>query len=415
VLIYKPQINSMVWFLYDENTQNNFLSKFKDDNSLYGNVRYDFSLGFRARNSYFTFGAGVRVETRNTIPYDFARFIIEANLDSIGGEKKSFDFSGFEINASYYNEFSISFSHIYNNRLTLGIKGKLLAGIANITTSSSSLQLQNSGDNTYKTVSKINLNTSIPHLKVVEDAEGNIDSLKFTKIKDFHDALNMALNTKNIGAAIDIGLMYNLTNTLGFSLSITDLGYIRWEDNLFNFNQDVTYDFNGMYFSLEDTADMSSALIDTLKNKFTCNSSADPYTTWLHPKFYAGIFFKPIKLVGFGLLTRQQVIDKKLYSQYTLSVNLYPANAFNLTISYTIADKMYDNFGFGLAWKAGPFQTFLLSERIPLYWNKNIGKNSIPYVPAYAKNINLRVGINFAFGYKHREKKVRKDKSLVDP
>jgi hypothetical protein len=74
---------------------------------------------------------------------------------------------------------------------------------------------------------------------------------------------------------------------------------------------------------------------------------------------------------------------------------------------------MYDNFGFGIAIKFLPFQFYILSERIPLYWDKN--KEGFPYIPAYAKNVNLKAGFNLAFGYKHKEKKAKKDKPLVEP
>ena len=112
----------------------------------------------------------------------------------------------------------------------------------------------------------------------------------------------------------------------------------------------------------------------------------------------------------------QQIIDKNLHSQYTVSVNLYPANAINFTISYTIADQMYDNFGFGLTGKFLCFQTYIMSERIPLYWNltRFKGENFAIPTPAYAKNFNIHWGMNFVFGYRHRAKKLNKDKPLVD-
>jgi hypothetical protein len=269
------------------------------------------------------------------------------------------------------------------------------------------------GLSTYKISSRITINGSVPNLRVVEGADGNVDSLKFKDIKTIREGKDILLNTKNMGLGLDLGMNYKLTDKWSVSASILDLGYIRWKDNLHNFRQDTSYDFQGVYVQLNDSTDKGSALLDTLKDHFTYTNSQKPYTTTLSPKLYAGILFQPCKLLGLGFLTRQQIIEKKLYSQYTFSLNLYPANFFNLTLSYTIADQVYDNFGVGLSFKPGPFQFYVLSERLPLFWDKNHGKG-IPVIPAYEKNVNIRFGVNLVFGYNHRFKKLNKDKPLVE-
>jgi hypothetical protein len=53
-----------------------------------------------------------------------------------------------------------------------------------------------------------------------------------------------------------------------------------------------------------------------------------------------------------------------------------------------------------------------MSERIPLYWNKD-KKSGAPF-PAYAKNFNFRFGFNIVLGYNHRAKKLKGDKPLLD-
>ena len=105
------------------------------------------------------------------------------------------------------------------------------------------------------------------------------------------------------------------------------------------------------------------------------------------------------------------MIENKLNSQYTFSLNLYPANALNLTLSYTIADHMYDNFGMGFTFKLLFLQAYVMTERLPLNWYATT--QGYP-IPKYAKEFNLRFGINFVLGYRHREKKMKADKPLVD-
>jgi hypothetical protein len=126
---------------------------------------------------------------------------------------------------------------------------------------------------------------------------------------------------------------------------------------------------------------------------------------------YAGAQLRIANALGVSFLTRMQIIEKSLQSQYTFSLNFYPANAFLLTVSYTMADKMYDNFGVALSSKLGPLQWYIMSERIPLYYYKEAKDRY--YIPAYAKNINLRLGFNLVFG-RQRHKRIFKDRPLVE-
>jgi hypothetical protein len=422
VLIYDKQVDSTYTFMRNASTRSNFLKKLEKNNNLFGELRVDlFSLGFRVNNTYLSFNVGEHIETRNVVPYDFARYFMEGNINNVGDSTlKSYDFASLGINAMYYHEYSLGVSHEFNNKLTIGLRGKLLYGIANLTTQSSELSMlnqKNPGELAYyKIHSVVDINGSIPNLSVYTDPAGKIDSLTFKKINSADEARSILTNTNNMGLAFDIGAIYKPIEKLSLSLSILDLGYIKWKDNLQSFKQDATYDFKGLIMHANDSIDLTQAMIDTLKSKFTYRRDTDPFTTSLSPKLYAGALYQLTKGIGFGFLTRQQIIDKNLHSQYSLSVNLYPANAINFTVSYTIADQMYDNFGFGMSFKFLCFQTYIMSERIPLYWNLvkfSSGEPKVP-VPAYAKSFNLHWGMNLAFGYRHRAKKLNRDKPLVD-
>jgi hypothetical protein len=411
VFIYKPQLDSMVLFMYDQGTRSNFLNKFSKNNNLSSEVRVDlFSLGFRISNTYLSFGVGMRAESRSVIPYDLVRFIMLGNINSVGDSLNSFNFKSFGTNAMYYNEYALGISHEFNSKLTFGLKAKLLYGIANLTTSNSEFSMNGTGG-LYKLHSVMDIRSSIPNLDVYTGTNGQLDSLKFNEIKDANQARSILTNTKNMGLAFDVGVVYKPIEKISLSLSLLDLGYIKWKDNLHSFTQDTTYDFKGVIVN-PNSGENSNTLIDSLKNNFTYKKNLSPYTTALSAKLYVGALYQLTKGIGLGVLTRQQIIDKNLYSQYTFSLNLYPANAFNFTLAYTIADKMYDNFGFGMSFKLAFLQTYIMSERIPLYWNKD-KKTGAPF-PAYAKNFNMRFGFNIVLGYNHRAKKLKGDKPLLD-
>jgi hypothetical protein len=413
ILQYNATLDSMVWFLYDEESQDKFLSKFKKTNFVYANASIDlFSIGLRVNSNYFSFYVGDRIEARFNIPYDLVRLAVKGNQDSIGlnTPTQTFDFSTFGIDATWYREYALGFSREINNKMTFGLRGKLLFGMGNVTTKSSTVYLEETGYQLWRPHTSMEVNSSIPRLKVVTDNKDKVDSIDFENINNSDEARDMFLSNRNSGFALDLGIVYKPVPFLSIAASVLDLGYIRWKDNTHNFTQDASYDLRGVKMDLSDSADMIQTLLDTLENTFTYHTNTDPYTTTLSPKLYAGAQLRIANDLGLSFLTRMQLIERSLRSQYTLSLNFYPANSFLLTVSYTIADKMYDNLGFALSSKLGPLQWYIMSERIPLYYNRD---KTGTYIPAYAKNINLRLGVNIVIG-KQRHKRIYKDRPLVE-
>lgn len=410
-LIYDSKVDSLFWFLHNNSTRSNFLDKIKSNINAFGEARIDLpSLGFRINKTYVTLGAGIRVVSNNYLPSDLIKFGVEGNVDTISGNLRSYDFSGVGVNTTTYDEFSLGISHEINDKWTVGIRGKLLFGIANVTTNSSTVQMEGVGHTDYMLRSLATINTSVPNLRVITGADGKVDSLKFDDVKS-SQIRTIMMNPKNMGLGVDLGVIFKPIDKLSLSLSVLDLGYIKWKDNLNTFKQDASFDFKGVNLPKNDSTNAMNAFLDTLKNNFTYSTGNSGYKTSLNPKIYAGVLYQLTKRIGLGALTRQEIINSKLNSQYTFSLNLYPANALNFTFSYTIADKMYDNFGAGLAFKLGFLQAYFMTERFPLYWYST--KQGYP-IPQHAKSVNLRFGFNIVLGYRHREKKQNADKPLVD-
>jgi hypothetical protein len=411
VLPYNKSLDSTVWFLYDKNTQNNFLSKFKASNFVYGDVRLDLlSFGFRANQNYFTFSISERAEARFNIPHDIPRLFVQLNQSEISATatKESFDFSGMGINATYYHEFAISFSREVNKTFTYGIRGKVLFGMANLSTADSKIYLDSTGYTSWTARSNLKINSSLPGIKVTYKTDGSVDNINSD---DNTDMAKTLLNTNNLGLGMDIGVTKKLGDNVYLSASLLDLGYIRWKDNIHQFNQNVTYTFKGLTVSTADSVNTNQALIDTIKSQFKFTDVTSAYTTYLSPKLYAGIHADLTSSFGVAYLARLQLLDKSLRMQNTFSICWNPNGFFNSTISYTIADGMYDNLGAGLSLNFGPLQWYMLCERIPLIYNKDFKTSAL--IPIYAKNFNLHTGFNFVFGY-DRFRKLLKDKPLVE-
>ena len=99
-----------------------------------------------------------------------------------------------------------------------------------------------------------------------------------------------------------------------------------------------------------------------------------------------------------GILSHSIITGKQLREPLTLSANLNLGNAFSASLSYTSENRRYDNFGAGLAFRLGIFQFYFITDRIPVMWNKVTTSNKTISLPYNWNTINMRLGMNLAFG-----------------
>jgi hypothetical protein len=120
-------------------------------------------------------------------------------------------------------------------------------------------------------------------------------------------------------------------------------------------------------------------------------------------KLYVGGSYQIIDQIGIGILSRTEYYKKRLREQLTLSANFSPLKFLSFSLSYTIMNNTYNNFGFGFSSRLGPFNLYMISDNIPLAYA--VEQSSQMIIPYRAKVLNLRIGLNLAFGCG----KVRKD------
>ena len=85
-------------------------------------------------------------------------------------------------------------------------------------------------------------------------------------------------------------------------------------------------------------------------------------------------------------------------------------NSLSASASYTAENHQYDNLGAGLAFRAGITQFYLVTDRIPVMWNRIKNDNSNIILPENWNTFNLRLGMNLVFGNRAREKN---DKPMI--
>jgi hypothetical protein len=313
-----------------------------------------------------------------------------------------------------FTEFSMGVSHALNDMITFGYRGKLLFGGANISTKKSDILLKTSIEN-WTIDSKYDLNVSIPGLTIGRDSAGNfdMDSIKIDEDLMTPDYINAI--TGNFGLGVDLGIHIKPVENLTLSASILDLGYIRWKNYTYNLVQDTRFVFDpevtfeqsdsGVVTKIWGETDFGEAVLDSLENSFINNNSETEtaYTTFLPVKIYLGVKYDIIDQISVSLLSRSEIYKGRLRQQLSLAANFYPIHMVSATLNYTIMNRTFNNFGVGLALKAGPFNWYVISDNIPLAYAREINENII--IPHKARAVNFRIGFNLVFACQKDKRK----------
>lgn len=382
------------------------INKLQKYNTFFSSTQLDLiSLGFKIKDSYLSFLISDKMNSNSSIPKDLFNL-----YDGIGvGQTFSFDNVG--LNATYYREYALGYSQKITDKLYFGVRGKMLFGKANLSFREASLTI-NEPEWKYITLSSsLQVNASIPYMEVHTDPTGKSDSLEFNDPgKSSSYIKDVFFLSKNRGYAFDFGFQYFINDKLSVSASLLDLGYINWKANVHNITGGGNYNFEGM--DMVDSTYSFENLLDTLKQVYDITASNDAYGTLLSPKLYFGVSYSVTKSIKLAFLSRSEYIYKKFRQQFTGSLTLYPLQFIGATVSYTIADKVYDNLGVGLVFRTGPLQWYLMSERIPISL-VSLKNSSVPYLPKYGKSLNFRLGLNFVFGV-NQKRKLLKDQPFLE-
>jgi hypothetical protein len=347
------------------------------------------SIGFGSPSvgRFVGFDITQRITTNFNYPRDLMKIPVYG-LDSA----MNFDFNGFGINAMVYTEVAMNVSQKINDMVTVGWRGKILVGQANISTSKFDVTL-GTGEQAWPVHSNIVLDATLPFLDVKYDSEGMIDFNNTDILPNIDTKIpNMIFNPKNIGLAMDIGVDVRPMDWLQLSASVVDFGSIRWKDKVYNLENNADYEFKGVEVSLGGS-DPLQALLDSLGQSFKFKATENPYRTWLPTKLYAGAAFYVHPKISFGVLSRTEFYKKTLRQQFTLSANLYPIRMISTTFTYSILEGSYKNLGLGLSLKLLPFNLYIITDTGP----------SLYFWPTEGKYMNLRLGMNLMFGCKQKK------------
>jgi len=409
VIFKSTTMDSLITFLHPEADKQLFLSNLKEVN----HINFDFgtslaSLGFRSKNSFISLDLTTRLETDIMYPGDLARMIIQGP-DTAG----SFELRGTGLNLSVYNEVALGWSRNFGDKLSIGVRGKVLFGLVNMNTKSSTMHLTTS-DSLWTVTSDMQINVSTP--VTTEALLGNSFELEqfFSDLGNISYGLEDVLanpgdffNTQNFGYAIDLGVNFRPFSQLQLSASVLDLGKMNWSKNTVTMNVQGEYEFRGLEVVPFQEIDsmMFQNMADSLYG-FVSGDIGSSYAYSLHPKIMLGAAFYPIPNISFGIMSRTDLLPDGPLEKLTATANLTTGRFINLTLTYSYFLGYTKNLGAGLSFNVGPLNLYLISD--------NIGNNLL--WPQESQSVNLWFGMNLCFGYRHAKtaKKVEiKDKPLI--
>jgi len=215
------------------------------------------------------------------------------------GNIKSYNTDDIVYSGMGYRELAVGYSRKINEKLSIGIRGKILFGAAFLETENWIYRVDATNNNqnlelTHKGTGKLVLpiKTKLDKKKMVRSIDGGNSVGKY--LSSFH----------NPGLGVDLGATININEKSWLSVSATDLGAIWFRHNTLNLKQDNSYVFN------------ADEIINYSENGNT-GKYFDPYNLILKTKDDIPYLYRPyVDTTSFvqGLVAKTSVHFQYIYS-----------------------------------------------------------------------------------------------------
>lgn len=374
----------------------NFHNKLKWTSNIVQNVSMPlFFLGIRSKSSFFSFGITENASTRFSFDKSLVTFIKDGNAPYVG---KNYDLGNLDMDAFHYREFALGYSNeVIKNKLSVGIKAKMLYGKFGYQTQWMNQHVETAADGTSIILkSDMNINMSGP-VTPEFDPDGLFNGMN----SENFDAADYLLQKGNTGLSFDFGAVYKLNSQFTFFGSVIDMGKISFKKELNNLDYTFSYKWEGVDFSnsvnesqqnyvdpadlMENEADKIDAAFKPKRSDF----SQQAFSMTIPMKVYLGGRYDLNDKVNFGLVDRLYKNGDFTQNGLTLSANTMVNNFFSVSGSYSAIGNSYANLGLGMAIRAGFFQFYMVTD------------NVLAIAPSRTQYANARFGVNLLFGRQH--------------
>ncbi len=348
------------------------------------------ALGYRRDDYSFMF----TLTEKNNIPVIYPGELI---LLALGGnsqfEGEKAGLKGLGIYFNHYREYALSVSKYTGNGVYLGARAKLLFGKLNLSPRNTDISLFTDPVGfTLNFDGQLLVRSSLPVL--IDTANGTLNDIAYNE--DI-TPLQLAMNRKNPGFGLDLGIIYPLDDKVELSASVIDLGFIRWRSNLNTIEGNGNFYYDG---PLGDSTGSQNNLMRAFSDSLDVKASSQKYTSFLPTRLIAGGTYQFSDNIKFGLQGEALFYRTKVILSATFNAMYNPVGNFHLLASYSLQYYSLMNFGFGFVLGKDPVQFYALSDNVTgTIW------------PLTGRNINLRFGLNINLGCTIKEKGTSMGKS----
>ena len=392
--------------------------------SSYGEIVFNLAnefvgFGFRVNPKlYLTFSNSLRMEAAVSVPKDAFQLLSDGNMAHIGEKMTVLPLAS----TLLYTDYSMGLQYKLFEKMTVGIRGKLLMGMLGATIGKSDLTLMTDAEWNLHLNGSALVNLYFPK-ELINPVSESLNIMDIGNLFDFN-----SLSTKTIthalgtswGGGFDFGVDIKLPCDFGVKASLIDVGWIKWNGNHsgasgyrleINPNHPLYQDgelvFSGLPFS-ELPLTFTETTIFQLLGEVARNAGLDTalILTKVKPESYVVRTNSKLFLEGyyemkrgkFSTLLRLDFLKEGTFPSFTLAYNFNLQKIMDVAVSYTMAKGAYRNLGLGISFNPGNFLHFYAVT-------DNLFTVFFPYAN---NNLNVQAGIYFSVP-------IKKPKKLEEP
>ena len=335
-----------------------------------------FRVGGEQSKSYVSFGMYQELDSFTYFPTDLAILALYGNKDYIG---KSFNLGDLSVKAELLSVFHVGFNKQINEKLILGIRGKIYSSIFNATsTHNSGYFVTKNGANLIYDQS-INSNLELNTSGGAKYLDKNYDGDLASDLKN--DLPQKAFLGGNLGLGIDLGLTYYPERNIQVTASLVDLGYISHTKDVVDYTFKGKYNFEGVSeFNSDGTIDDA---YQDFKDAIPLDTLYHKYTTQRPLKFYSSFqySFEEERQTECNCETDEDswyrsAVGAQLFAMTTPRAPMLALTAYyrrrilqglQMKATYTIDSYSFTNVGLGLTTKIGVFNFYAMADNLLEY------------------------------------------------
>ncbi|MFK7953466.1 MAG: DUF5723 family protein [Ekhidna sp.] len=311
--------------------------------------------------------ANERVEADFLYSKNLIKYLNNGNIDFINDELK-IDNVGLRV--QHFREIGIGYAFQPNNKLSYGLKAKYLQGFADASTPHNL---------------KANISSNGEFFEVDAEVKNGVYRTSGLDIYQGNGLVSHLISNSNKGFALDLGIDYKLSRYYSVALSVLDIGYIKWSENVVNKTvNDTTFTYSGI--ALDELGNVRETLEDSLFNKLKPTETNDPYNTFLPSRMYSSWTYHYSDQLSFSATVGARYLQRKMKMLYGGAVTYKFGRALTASASAVKLPQQFFNVGASLAARGGPVQFYIAADQVINF--------SLPD----AKAIDFRIGMNFIFG-----------------